>query len=566
MIVAKFITGIIIILLANVAGAAPLLNFSDITSGPKTWNTDGVGSGAIVTIWGNNLGSTQGSSKVYVGNVEATAIYYWKDADGDLPGGPADLKTYHKMQEIAFSIPSSAVDGANAIKVVVDGLTSNTLPFTVRTGNIYFIKSTGNDSTGNGSWSSPWLTLSNVLSGNGKLTSGDIVYTVGVGATGDVNVGYNGGLVGTSANPFSVIAYPNTTVSMVGATNASFRNWTGASRYLVFSKFTIDTGSQAFSATQGTRYIGNNIIGPIINVGASGWVGGGCAGASPDNCGGQHMYGNEVHDYGKNDGTVDQFHHLFYISNRSGYIAEGYKIGWNYLHDNPIYQGIHVYDQEDCGSWSGSIDIHHNVVKNQGGNSINVNFNCSMGNQTVINIFNNLTITDTDYNLLNRSAPAAPLRIEVSSNTEVNVYNNTFFGYAVQQAFTSGQITYRNNVTYDNRAVTFTGGTPGAHSNNLFYSTHATSQPSWATSEDGHVAGDPLFTNAASYNFSLQASSPAVDAGYDVSSTVASDFLGFARSTPLSIGAFEYIDGSTPPSTLPTSFRIPGGVPYGIVQ
>ena len=72
----------------------PALNFSDIDSGPKTGNTDGAGGltssrhGAIVTVWGNYPGSSQGSSKIYVGGVEAAHVYSWKDADGSLPGGP----------------------------------------------------------------------------------------------------------------------------------------------------------------------------------------------------------------------------------------------------------------------------------------------------------------------------------------------------------------------------------------------------------------------------------------------------------------------------------------------
>lgn len=122
------------LILPNFTQAAPVpaLNFSDIESGPKTGNTDGVGSGAIVTIWGNYLGSSQGTSKIYVGDQEATAIYYWKNADGQLPSGPADLYSSHKMQEIAFSIPATAPDGLTTIKVVVSGIETNTLPFTVR--------------------------------------------------------------------------------------------------------------------------------------------------------------------------------------------------------------------------------------------------------------------------------------------------------------------------------------------------------------------------------------------------------------------------------------------------
>lgn len=560
------------LLFACSAIAAPTLNFSDITSGPKLGNTDGVGSGAIVTVWGNNLGSSQGLSKVYVGNVEVTAIYYWKDADGDLPGGPADLKTYHKMQEIAFSVPSSAVDGANTIKVIVGGLTSNTLPFTVRTGNIYFIKSTGNDTTGLGSWTSPWATLGGVLSGSPRLIPGDIVYSVGIGSSSNVEVGAVADLTGTLDNPYSVIVYPNTTGYMK-ATNAAFHNLAkGASpnktssNYVNFSKFTVSTSYQGFSTFGYSRVVGNNVTG-IVPSGFSGWIGGSCADmAQPLQCGGQKILGNEIHGYGSVDGT-DVSHHLYYITNRSGKTAPAYEIGWNYHHDNTAYQGIHIYDTSSSSPWSGTFKIHHNVIKNQSGNAINLN-SPSFGDYEV---YNNLTVLDAGYNPIGGSYinPGSALRIDIgSSNSTCRVYNNTFYGYNAVNNLTSGITDYRNNLMVDNRGIAYFNYTPTTHSNNLFYSTGSTTQPSWATSEAGHITGDPVFTNQSMYDFTLQSSSPAVDAGYDVSSVVSYDFVGTARSVPVSIGAFEYFDGAAGGVSLlaPTLHRLPGGAPYGIVQ
>jgi hypothetical protein len=66
---------------------APRLNFSDLISGPSTGLGDGLGSGVIVTVWGQHLGSSQGSSEVVftdsAGNELAAAhVYYWTNADG----------------------------------------------------------------------------------------------------------------------------------------------------------------------------------------------------------------------------------------------------------------------------------------------------------------------------------------------------------------------------------------------------------------------------------------------------------------------------------------------------
>lgn len=515
--------------------AAPSLSFSDIDSGPKTGNSDGVGSGAIVTIWGNNLGSTQGTSKVYVGGVEATKIYYWKDADGVLPGGPSDLKTYHKMQEVAFSVPATAPDGATTIKVTVGGVDSNTLSFTVRTGKIYYIKPTGSDTTGTGSWSAPWATLGNVVSGNGKIAPGDIVYTVGVGASSDVNVGATAKLVGTAEKRCALIVYPGTTASLSGTT-AAIRNYNNYNTYWTFSKFTITTKYQAFSIFGYTRYVGNKVTGNVPS-GYSGWIGGGCAGeADAVKCSGHKIFGNEVYEYG----SAAVGHHLYYISNRSGFQADPYEIGWNYHHDNPVYQGIHVYDQEGCGGWTGPIAIHDNVVVNQGGNSINIDLgNCtSFSAAPVFKIYNNVVVTSNDYVSSGYGVPIAAYRIN-SKHSTFYIYNNTVYGYGAQNSFNVGTINYHNNIMVDTRNIPYSGtNAPTSQSNNLFYSTANASLalPSWAT---GALNVDPLFVDPAGRDFRLKANSPAVNKGADVVlGVVSTDFFGQAlKSGTVSIGA-----------------------------
>jgi hypothetical protein len=54
------------------------------------------------------------------------------------------------------------------------------------------------------------------------------------------------------------------------------------------------------------------------------------------------------------------------------------------------------------------------------------------------------------------------------------------------------------------------------------------------------TTANPLFNNAGSYDFSLQTGSPAINAGYNTTATVATDFLGQPRTAgSVSIGAFE---------------------------
>lgn len=564
---------LVIILLASVVFlphgvvAAPLLNFSDIDSGPKNGNTDGVGSGAIVTIWGNNLGSSRGISKVYVGGVEVSAIYYWKDADGILPGGPADLKTYHKMQEIAFAIPATAVDGPNVLKVVVDGVESNGLPFTVRPGSIKFVKSAGNDSSGSGSWSSPWLTLQNVMGGgNSKLKAGDIVYSVGVGSSVGISIGKNGAIKGTASNPVSLLAYPNTNVTVSGASytgNVIFNyynsNATFMSEYINLSKLrvicagpTVNDSPVGLVPTIGNRIVGLEFTGPTVYGGMGGAI---ASSATTAGAGGKYL-GIYMHHYGVDNGwafdwntatwtsppyttpetmlTVDRFQHLYYISNRTGTRIDAYEIGWNHLTDNPILEGIHIYDMGAAGGWNGAIYIHHNVVKNQRGNAIDVSYPTS----SPIDIFNNLVISDSADVYAGES-------IAIGGGAIARVYNNTFYGYRFQNQMTSSSVDYRNNIMVDSKGVAYISSAPTTQSNNLFYSTYSGAKPAlpaWASSATGNLNVDPLFIDPNNFNFGLKPNSSIKYLGLDaVLATVPIDLFGKKRKAgSISIGAIDY--------------------------
>lgn len=542
---------VMMIMVPLLAWAGPVLNFSDLDSGPKTGNTDGVGSGAIVTIWGNNLGSSQGASKVYVGGVEATAIYYWKDADGALPGGPADLKTYHKMQEVAFAVPAGAPDGATTITVAVGGVESNTLPFTVRTGNIRYIRSGGANS-GAGTWSTPWATVDYIAAGaGGVLAAGDIVYIHGVALTAGMRITAG---IGASGNPVAVVAYPNTAVSFSGLESGGsgytvYNPGSGGSGYWNWSKLSFTTTGSGLTGFRDARYVGLNMTGPAAYAGYSGMIGG----SNNINCGGLKLYGLEIHHYGVANGvdtignassevngaTWSQFQHAIYLSGRSSTLQiEGYEVGWCYFHDNPMYQQIHVYDMGDSIGWTTPIRIHHNVVANGRGNLINIDLSAQVATPVVIH--DNLTISNSDDVYTYRGLNV----IRYNAAAVTTIYNNTFVGHRVVNNLSGGIIDYRNNIVYDTKNVAYIAGTPATQSNNLFFSTvnAALAVPSWAA---GALNVDPRFTAAASRDFSLAPGSPALDAGSDTTATAPRDFLGNDRDASPAIGAFD-VAGSPP--------------------
>lgn len=562
------ISVLLLLVTTSYAGASvPTLNFSDLISGPSTGNTDGAGSGTIVTVWGNNLGDSQGGSTVHIGNVAVDHIYYWKRADGGLPGGPADLYSYHQMQEICFSIPAGAPVGLSDITVTVSSIESNGIGFTVRPGSIFFVAPYGNDAIGDGSWGAPWGTLQYVFgNSSGGISPGDVVYDVGLGSNSGISVGSDGRIVGTAGSPVSLSAYPGHQSNIQGGSQNGYiiYNYNEydddlASTYLNFSKLKIlcdvvnPTGIRAFI---GNRVVGVEITGPTVYEGSQGAIGGNRQAA-----GGGKYFGVHIHHYGRDNGVPyagntstqppytsdldrtswDAFQHLYYLSNRFSAINLPYEIGWNNLSDNPIWQGIHIFDQGSVGGWSGTISIHDNLIKNQRGGSIEVDLPDMTSNPTVL-VYNNLILStpgDT-YNdrALQLTAP----------NSDIIVLNNTVWGYRRSSVLNTLSTLYSNNIMYDYRGIDFIATEPSSHTNNLFFSSTGSPQPSWAPAESGNVTGDPLFVDAAGGDFSLQENSPALSSG--APSIYTSDFIGAPRpqGAGWDLGAIESAFGGQPPA------------------
>ena len=407
-----------------VYAAPPVLLFSDITSGPKTGLGDGVGSGAIVTVWGTGLGSSQGSSSLSCGGQAPAHVYYWGNADGS--GGPADLYTYHRMQEISFSISGSAANGAGTISITVGGVTSNNLPFTIRSGNIYHIKSNGSDSN-NGSYGSPWRTATGIY---GRLSPGDIVYLhdganqIDTYSSSPRFAGIRlSGASGTAANPLALITWPMAHVVVRGDTYGIINQGT---KYLTVSKFIVQAGrnsepgttgrSTGIQTNSGGRAVGNTITDREEVVGSSGCADGGEAaimgtnlgakGSGEDTIGGFKIYGNYIFEWGCNN--THKYEHTTYISNRSGrtsgsgtnFAVPAPEYGWNLLYNNHARGGLVFYDENNgdsdpCGDLTGTLKFHDNVVINQKSYTIQAGTTHSYSNQCLsvdVEIFNNLLI------------------------------------------------------------------------------------------------------------------------------------------------------------------------------
>src|SRR4051812_33852350 len=106
---------LLLLVAAPLLAADPYLAFSDLDSGPATGNGDtsrgqaaGV-DGALVTVWGENLGASQGDGAIRIGGV-AARIYAWGDATP--PAGRVDLHRRLGLQRVVFQVPAGAPSGA----------------------------------------------------------------------------------------------------------------------------------------------------------------------------------------------------------------------------------------------------------------------------------------------------------------------------------------------------------------------------------------------------------------------------------------------------------------------
>jgi hypothetical protein len=567
----------IVVFTAAVASPAwagePKLFFSDLSDAPRIGLTDGVvaNQGAIVTVWGKNLGPAQGDSKVFVGNREAAHVYTWCNADAGSGGGPSNLYRYHGMQEVSFAISSSTPTGPQKIRVQVGGSPSNELDIYVRpddpSGNkIYFVKTTGSDGN-SGTWASPWKSLDNVTRRGGPLNEGDIVYVCDGVIEPDGWTLFD--LYGSENKSIGFIAYPGAAVIVEG-----WGNYNMNSRWINLSKLSnrTDGGNSYFSHN---RIVGCKFTDIVCATGQSAAI------VSTSYVEGDTYFGNFVHDFGGS--CTSKLHHTTYFTKRNlGRAAEPLEFGWNVLKDNIARGGLHFYEEHACEGYAGVVKIHDNFVINQVGPALALQAQACDGGHSLsgtFHVYNNVFVG---------TKSSAILLAGDECTAEVKIYNNTIYGYGdgegpyddVDQAVFvandnyaaflgwpfAGSWEFRNNIIVDtmNEEEYFHShycckGLAGA-SNNLWYNGGdgtPSSVPGW---DSATQSGNPQFLGAAGMNFRILQGSPAVDNGSGgVASVVRADLDGNQRpmdgngsgTGEYDIGAYEYagdvIVDTTPP-------------------
>ena len=172
---------------AAAATPAPALFFEDLQSGPNAGGESVSGyAGSYVTLYGNFFGATQGSSTVTLNGASCLRVVSWGS-------------NYLWYQKLVVQLGPTCASGNFA--VTVGGQSSNTLPFAVRTGNIYCVATSGSDSA-SGKFPSCWQSIPHAA---GSIAAGDIAY-VRNGVIAGADTGYGSpldisGLNGTLASP-----------------------------------------------------------------------------------------------------------------------------------------------------------------------------------------------------------------------------------------------------------------------------------------------------------------------------------------------------------------------------
>ena len=528
-------------------GASPVVFFTDLTSGPKSGGQNGAG--AFVTIYGRNFGATRGSSAVTIGGRPAGSYPMWTDT------------------KIAIQLGSAAVTG-NIVVATPAGV-SNGSPFTVRSGNIYFVSTNGNDGNA-GKYNSPWRTL---MHARDAMHPGDTTYVMnGVAQTGDDGSGWQTSLLlssgGTAAAPMAFVVYPQATAT-IGSTNGPPSGVRTAPRggsypnYWVFAGFTMrgQGAAMALWGSTGWRIIANDFSCPSGDGPAA------CVDTIESSS--LAFYGNNVHDTGI--ATASALYHGVYFGTDSNHL----DVGWNTIANVHGCRGIQIHSTPQSGEPASGqnqydIKVHDNTIHDTQCDGI------------IVDTIDPTKGPVSKYNNVNYNAGEGPNNPEksggwsciyVPASTErgpkgsgaVDIYNNTLYacGTFTSPPYGSANagIVYgggnaaiylrvRNNIVYQIATSLHHSGVPYLviwnpstravcadtsncswiqGSNNLFYGSGAAPRNTNITNS---VNANPQFAGLPQWNFQLQSNSPARNKGVNTGLTEGYD-----------IGAFQFASG-----------------------
>jgi hypothetical protein len=475
--------------------------YQDVTSGPV---------GSFLTVYGKGFGS---SGTVTVGGVAQTPVL-WSDT------------------KVAVKVTG----GSGAI--VVNGVNTG-LSYATRPGNVVTV--------------TPGQSVQAAVD---AASPGDHIVLRG-GTYTDSNPRYNtwftlqDGKSGTAQDPIVVRAYPGERVYVPRGTGNGVTLWNSAGGLtLVGVSIDMQGGSGAGfgwppgaagsfgGVMQNIRAVDNDFTGMVANSGGAAVMAGR----------GKHIkfLGNYVHDNGivNGVGASSKLYHSIYFDNQDATGTDDIEIAYNHIARQGGGRGIQIYHGATRGITN--VSVHHNLIHDIALDGILFGDATEGGMQ----VYNNVVYNTAVAAYATDGASGGCLRFN-SPYVVAQVYNNTFANcaqdndpYSAALRLDSlGQVTFLNNLMSSSGGAGYQIGSPSASAlsgsaNNLWFGSGAA--PSWGTT--GAVSSDPMFVNAATGNFRVSTSSPAVNKGSAaVSSLVITDMDGSARPKggAYDIGAFE---------------------------
>lgn len=543
--------------MARAQQAPPVIFFTDLIYGANSGGESVSGyAGAYVSIYGNFFGSTQGTSTITWNGSSCLRVVSWGT-------------TWRWYQRIIVQLGTGCAAGTGNFVVTVGGQASNGMPFTVGSGGIYFVSTSGNDNN-NGSFSSPWKTVPHAVQTVGT-GSGNIVY-VRAGTYGTVEDGEGWGAsltmrptwsAASSSAPDGLLAYPGETVQL-GCESNSCPNysirctdtdaWTVNNRgYWTFSNLVLrssDNGGPLAIAggsppgstgyeSRGWRLIALDVSSPT----------GGANAITPfqiQSASQVKIYGNWVHDVVLL--ATSRLDQAMYMSTD----ANNIDIGWNEIYNNKGRGGLQTHSSNLCYPSCGGdntgfvlhdLAIHDNKIHHINEEGILIDtVDPSQG--TGIKIYNNVVYDagldgsgdnlhhqlSGDFNQ-SKGIGKSPAPVWWFNNTVYVSNGEAAYGNWWPDIHSGGQTLssrVTNNVFYvANSAAaylhienysgaqcgnsdSFSACGTNSGTKNLFYGDGALTYPNLFTSD---LNVDPLFTNGPGFDFHLQQNSPAIGAG-----------------------------------------------------
>ena len=533
----KLFLCISLFLIVPLAGAAqPTAIFTDVPSGPNAGGQNN--QGAIVTIYGFGFGATRGSSTLTIGGAQPAAYLLWSDS------------------KISFQLGNSAITGNIVVNVAGVGA-SNAMPFTVRSGRIFFVAPGGADANA-GSFTAPWATVRHAKN---SAQAGDIIYLMnGVNETGLDASSATLAIAksGSSGLPIAMIAYPGATATIGSATGQQYGiRTTATSSYWVLAGINLRGAFSALTVANSSNW---RVIGTDISC-PNGSGTGACVAFS----GGQNisLYRNRIHDNGSTTSSSIKLYQAIQFDGG----ANGIDFGWNEIANTRSCRALQFYSDTTPLF---NLTVRNNVIHDSRCDGIN--FATIDPAQGSVKAYNNVI-----YRAGTGPAPGgiesnyACINVGGSGSAAVQLTGNTLYDCGRRANADSGAVSASVPVILTDNIVdaiageTYTAPNSSAANfsgkNNLFFGDGAT--PSFSTAS---LNADPKFVDVTSNNFQLQPGSPAVDAG--ANDGISRDIVQMPRPQGVAydIGAYELGAGGTlPPPTQGTLSVSPQSVAFGNV-